>query len=135
MEDLNEIVLFDGVCNLCNNTVQFIIRKEKKPHLKFATLQSATGKKLIEKYNVHQDNSGSVIYIKNGKAYTKTSAALRLTKRLRGLYPMLSLFLILPTFSRDWLYNLISKNRYKWWGKSESCQTPTSELRKRFIDL
>lgn len=93
----------------CVTTPFSLLSVKKKTTFKICNLAICNRKKLIEKYNVRQDNSGSVIYIKNGKAYTKTSAALRLTKRLRGLYPMLSLFLILPTFSRDWLYNLISK--------------------------
>jgi predicted DCC family thiol-disulfide oxidoreductase YuxK len=136
LENSNEIVLFDGVCNFCNRSVQFVIRKEKKPELKFASLQSETGKRLLKKCNVEQGNDGSIVYLHNGKAYTKTSAVLRLTTKFKGIWPIFSFFLIFPPFLRDWVYVIIAKNRYKWWGKTESCQIPPSpELRQRFIDL
>jgi predicted DCC family thiol-disulfide oxidoreductase YuxK len=135
MEIPSEIILFDGVCNFCNSSVQFIMRKEKRAELKFASLQSATGQKLLSEYGVAQDGHGTLVYIKNGKAYTRSSAALRITKKFRGIWPAMSAFLIVPSFIRDFFYNIIARNRYKWWGKSETCQIPSPGQRMRFIDL
>ena len=133
--ELNEVVLFDGVCNFCDASVQFIIRHEKRPELKFASLQSATGRELLKKYDLLAKNIDSVVYISNGRAYTKSSGALRLTKKLKGLYPLLSGFIIVPPFIRNAVYDYIARNRYKWYGKKDSCMLPSQEIRKRFIDL
>ena len=135
MREETGIVLFDGVCNFCNATVRFIIRKERKPELKFASLQSETGQSLLKKYNIEQDKWGSFVLIEDGKAYLRSSAGLRLCGRFKGLWPMMKIFLIVPAFIRDGVYNFISKNRYKWWGKSVSCQIPSPELRNRFIEI
>ena len=134
-KEIQKIVLFDGLCNFCNSSVQFIIRKEKKPEIKFASLQSETGKKLLEEYQVSTKDISSIVFIKDGKAYQKTSAALRICLGLKGLYSALAFFLIFPPFTRNWLYNFIAKNRYKWWGKKESCEIPTPQLRSRFLDI
>ncbi|MBC7863661.1 MAG: DUF393 domain-containing protein [Bacteroidia bacterium] len=135
MQEPAEIILFDGVCNFCNSSVQFIIRKERKPELKFASLQSATGKFLLEKYKLDAKSLDTLVYIQNGKAYTRSSGALRITKKFKGLWPLLFGFIVVPPFIRNWVYNWVAKNRYKWWGKSDSCQIPTPALKIRFIDL
>ncbi len=108
---------------------------ERKPLLRFASLQSVTGKQLLEKYKVDMGAHGTFVYIRKNKAYTRSTAALLITLKLKGLWPLLAVFLIVPWFIRDAFYRFISKNRYKWWGSSDSCQIPSAETRKRFIDI
>jgi len=128
-----KIVLFDGVCNLCNVSVQFIIKRDKKGKFRFASLQSEFGKKQIEKYKIDILKSDSVIYIANNKAYMQSSAALRIVKQLDGFWPVLFFFVVVPPFIRNSLYNFVAKNRYRWFGKKDLCMVPDSELKSRFL--
>ncbi|WP_109437490.1 MULTISPECIES: thiol-disulfide oxidoreductase DCC family protein [Aquimarina] len=130
-----KIILFDGVCNLCNSAINFIIKRDKKDIFRYASLQSEIGKKLILERNIDTSSLDSILLIEPKVAYYhKSTAALHIAKQLSGLYPLLSVFLILPKFFRDWIYNIIAKNRYKWFGKKESCMIPTPELKALFID-
>ncbi len=132
MKSDNAIVLFDGVCNFCNNSINFIIKRDKKGFFKFAPLQSEIAQKLVG--DKTKPMPESVILIDNEKTYDRSSAALRITKRLDGLWPALYIFMIVPKPIRDWVYNLIGRNRYKWFGKTEACMIPTREVRSRFLD-
>ena len=125
------IVLFDGYCNLCDSSVQFVLNHEKNQELLFTSLQSELGKQLLNYFNLN--NAESVILIENNKCYSQSSAALRITRYLKGAYPMLFLFIIVPPFIRNWVYNYNEKNRYKWYGKKDSCMIPNKELIKRFL--
>ena len=127
------IVLFDGVCNLCNGAVQFIIRHDKKNIFMFASLQSEVGRKILEQYNFPLDELNSFILIENNKAYTRSTGALRIAKKLNGLWPLLYGFIIIPKFIRDSIYNWVAGNRYKWFGKKDACMIPTPELKARFL--
>jgi predicted DCC family thiol-disulfide oxidoreductase YuxK len=127
------IVLFDGVCNLCNGAVQFIIRHDKKNIFMFASLQSEVGRKILEQYNFPLDELNSFILIENNKAYTRSTGALRVAKKLNGLWPLLYGFIIIPKFIRDSIYNWVAGNRYKWFGKKDACMIPTPELKARFL--
>ncbi len=129
-----DILLFDGVCNLCNNSVNFIIDHDPKGHFKFAALQSDFGQKKLSELGYNTESFDSLVLLSNGKAYKKSSAALRIARRLNGLYPLLYIFMIIPPFIRHAVYDVIGKNRYKWWGKSDSCRMPTPELRSRFVE-
>lgn len=128
------ILLFDGVCNLCNASVNFIIKHDKKAHFKFASLQSDAAKELLLQYKAKKIKMDSIILIENGAFYKKSTAALIISKKLNGGFKILYVFIIIPTFIRDWVYNYIAKNRYKWFGKKDSCMIPTKELKKRFIE-
>ena len=130
----NRIVYFDGVCNLCESSVQFIIRKNKKKNIQFASLQGSHGQAFLKENNFDTSEFSSLVYVENGKIYTKSSGALRITKQLKGLWPMIICFLIIPKFIRDGVYTYVAKNRYKWYGKKTSCWLPTPELKKRFLD-
>ena len=132
-EATHKIILFDGVCNLCNSSVNFIIKRDAKDHFKFGALQSEEGKELVEKYTIDTSQTDSIILIDNGKAFVKSSAALRIARYLSGGWPLLYAFIILPTFLRNWVYDYIAKNRYKWYGKKESCMIPTPELKEKFL--
>ncbi|GAB5399489.1 MAG: DUF393 domain-containing protein [Aureisphaera sp.] len=127
------IILFDGVCNLCNSSVTFVIKRDKKNRFKFAALQSEEGKKLIATHGIDTHKVDSIILIENGKAYTKSTAALRVAKYLGGAYPLAMVFLIIPAFIRNVVYDWVARNRYKWYGKKESCMIPTPELRSKFL--
>lgn len=127
------IVLFDGVCNLCNSTVDRIIRNDKKERFLFCSLQSEEGKNLLIKYGIDSKNTDSIVLLE-GKAYSvRSTAALRIAKKMGGLYPILFGAIILPESWRDGIYNWIAKNRYRWFGKREQCRVPTPEIKKRFI--
>ena len=127
------IILFDGVCNFCNSRINFIIRNDKRDYFRFTPLQSETAKKLIAEKNIHTFGLDSFILIENGKAYDRTTAALRIAKKLDGLWPIFYAFIIVPPFIRDIVYKIIAKNRYKWWGKKDSCMIPTAEMRAKFL--
>jgi predicted DCC family thiol-disulfide oxidoreductase YuxK len=129
----NCIILFDGVCNFCNQSVQFIIKRDPHNYFKFASLQSELGQKLLHQYGI-DENTDSVVLIEHNKPYVKSSAALRLCWNLHGAWKMGSLLLIVPCPIRDFFYNIIAKNRYKWFGKVDSCMLPTLETKDRFLE-
>jgi predicted DCC family thiol-disulfide oxidoreductase YuxK len=129
----NYIVLFDGVCNFCNSTVNFIIERDKKNIFQFAPLQESAGKSLLQQYQLDTKDLDSIVLIKNKKAYIKSDAALEIAKDLAGLWKILVVFKIIPTFLRDKVYDFIAANRYRIFGKKESCSIPTPELRAKFI--
>ncbi|MBT30890.1 MAG: thiol-disulfide oxidoreductase [Thalassobius sp.] len=126
------IILFDGVCNLCNGSVNFIIDHDKKNRFKFTSLQSEKGQELLKKHNLNLELE-SIILVENEKTYQKSDAALRISKKLNFPIPLLYVAIIIPRLIRDQIYNYIAKNRYKWFGKSDSCRMPTPELKAKFI--
>ena len=127
------ILLFDGYCNFCSSTVQFIFEHEKNSKLYFASLQSDTGIALLKHYQIDPLKTDSLVLIENDQAFIKSSAALRLAKYLKNLYPLLTGFMIIPPFLRNLMYDYIARHRYKWFGKSDSCMLPDKELAKRFL--
>lgn len=127
------IVLFDGVCNFCNNSVNFIIRKDNTDYFRFLALQSEKGKKIIERHNLDPENLQTIIFLEDGKIYTRSTAALRIARKLNGGWKLFYGFVIVPTFIRDIIYNVIAKHRYRWWGKQDSCMVPTPEVKKKFL--
>ena len=129
----HKIVLFDGVCNLCNGAVIFMIGKDKDDRFRFTSLQEETGQAITQKYGIDTKKIDSIILIDNGKAYVKSTAALRIALYLKGMWPLLHGLLIFPGFIRDFVYDIIAKYRYKWFGKKESCMIPTPELKSKFI--
>ena len=133
VQDQFDIVLFDGVCNLCNSAVDLIIRNDKKGQIKVAALQDQKTKELLKDYKINSDYLDSIILIRGEKVFYKSRAALEITKNLKGLWPLLYVFIILPTFIRDPIYDFIARNRYRWFGKKETCRLPTPEERARFL--
>lgn len=127
------IILFDGVCNLCNMAVRFVIRHDPKAVFKFASLQSETGQTLLKNYKLPLNNFNSFILIEKNKAYTKSSAALKVSRLLKGPVKFLYIFNIVPVFIRDGVYNFISKKRYQWFGKKNECMRPSPTLALRFL--
>ncbi|UJH91622.1 thiol-disulfide oxidoreductase DCC family protein [Antarcticibacterium sp. 1MA-6-2] len=131
-----KIILFDGVCNLCNNFVNFIIERDKKDVFRFASLQSETGRKLTSERGIEVEEAmNSVILIEPGVAYYQKSAAvLEISKHLSGGYSSLRFFSFLPESFRDSIYDIVAKNRYKWFGKKDACMIPTPELKAKFLN-
>ena len=127
------VILFDGVCNLCNGAVQFVIKHDKDAKFNFASLQSEAGRKLLMLYQLPLNDFNSFVLIKDGKAFTKSSAALTVAKDLNGMLKLLYGFMIVPAFIRDAVYDLVAKNRYKWFGKKDSCMLPVPGLQARFL--
>ncbi|MEM9918660.1 MAG: thiol-disulfide oxidoreductase DCC family protein [Bacteroidota bacterium] len=128
------ILLFDGVCNLCNSSVQFLIERDPEKRFRYASLQSDVGQSLLKHHQLPTKELSSVVLIENGKAYTHSDAPLRASRHMTGLWPALSVFRIFPRFLRDAVYNWIARNRYKWFGKQESCWLPRPELKQLFLD-
>lgn len=135
LPDNKKIILFDGVCNLCNNAVNFIIERDKKDVFRFASLQSEIGKKLSSERGIDSEEMDSMLLIEPGVAYyQRSTAALEISKDLSGGYSLLKHLSFLPEGFRDSIYNLIAQNRYKLFGKKESCMIPTAELKAKFLD-
>lgn len=134
MADDAHIVLFDGVCNFCNAVVNFLIQQDKNKELRFAAMQSEAGQKLVMKYQFLQDYLKSFVLIENGKAYTKSTAALRLYNHLPWYWKWTQALWIVPKPVRDAVYSFIARNRYKWFGKKDHCMIPTQQIRSRFLD-
>lgn len=130
----NKVILFDGVCNLCNGAITFIIKRDKKDVFRYAPLQSEIGKKLAAKHDIDLQKVDSIILITNNKAVSKSTAALRIAQQLSGAWPLFMVFLIVPTFIRNGVYDFIARNRYKWFGKKDACMIPTPELKSKFLD-
>lgn len=130
-----KLILFDGVCNLCNSSVLYVIKRDKKNNFMFAALQSDSGKQIIKKFNIDTTQVDSIILYnpEKDKVNHKSTAALKVASQLGFPTNVLAIFLIIPSFIRNWVYDFIAKNRYKWYGKKESCMIPTPELKSKFF--
>ncbi|MRX73583.1 DUF393 domain-containing protein [Bacillus lacus] len=128
------VILFDGVCNFCDQSVQFILKRDKEEVFQFASLQSAYGQKFLEAAHLNQHNFSSMILVEDSSYYMKSAAVLRICKHLKGFYRLLYVLILVPKPLRDYLYDLIANNRYKWFGKKESCSIPSKEVRERFLN-
>ena len=126
-------VLFDGVCNFCNASINFVIDRDKKGIFKFAALQSDIGQEILKKYGLKQTNFDSIILEKEGKIYQKSDAALEIVRNMDGLWKVFYIFKIIPSFLRNPVYNLIAKNRYRIFGRTDACRIPTPKLKARFL--
>ena len=129
---MSSIILFDGVCNFCNDAVNFIIRRDRERRFKFAPLQSETGQELRRKYEIDPDVD-SIVLIEDERAFTHSTAGLRIAKGLSGILSLAYVFMIVPAFIRDFFYKTFAKNRYRLFGKKEVCMVPTREVRERFL--
>jgi predicted DCC family thiol-disulfide oxidoreductase YuxK len=130
-QQAQHIIIFDGVCNLCNSSVQFIIKRDKKARFKFLTLQSQKARELIKPFGIGKEDS--VLYLREGVLYTRSSAALHIARGLDGLWPLLFGFIIVPAFLRDAIYDWIAKKRYRWFGKRDICMVPEEGFEDRFL--
>ncbi|MEQ9423093.1 MAG: DCC1-like thiol-disulfide oxidoreductase family protein [Cyclobacteriaceae bacterium] len=131
--DIENLILFDGVCNLCNGAVNFIIDRDPNARFKFASLQSDIGQAVLNELGHSTTEFDTMMLVKNGAVSSRSTAALKIAKGLNGLWPIFYALIIIPPFIRNFFYNLVSKYRYKIFGKSDQCLLPTPELKSRFI--
>lgn len=133
IQDQFDIVLFDGVCNLCNSAVDLIVRNDKEGNFKVGALQDEKTKAILKDYSIKEDYLDSIILIRGEKVFYKSRAALEIAKKLHGAWPLLYGFIVVPGFIRDPVYDWIARNRYRWFGKKETCRLPTATERARFL--
>ena len=133
--DINNtpLILFDGACNLCNKSVQFVLLREKGQELFFASLQSTVGQEILTHFGLHPDYTDSVLFLEKGKLHQESLAALKVCKYLKMPWRLLVIFRIIPRFLRDIVYKYIARNRIKWYGSTERCWIMTPEWRSRFL--
>lgn len=128
------MILFDGVCNLCNASVQYIIKHDKNDVFRFTALQSDVGQEVIKQFNIDTKKTDSILLYSKVKGIShKSTAALKIASQLGFPQNLMVVFLIVPTFIRNWVYDYIAKNRYQWYGKKEACMIPTPELKSKFL--
>ncbi|WP_237661949.1 thiol-disulfide oxidoreductase DCC family protein [Sutcliffiella horikoshii] len=127
------ILLFDGVCNLCNSMVTFVIKRDQKATFKFASLQSDVGQHLLREYSLPMEEFDSFYFVDGKKIYTKSSAALKVAKELDGAWKLFYPLILIPKPLRDIVYSYVAKNRYRWFGKRNQCMLPNPEVKKRFL--
>ena len=128
------VVLFDGECNLCNASVNFIIARDDQERFRFVSLQSAIGHRLLEEHGLPSSELGTVVLVEGQQAFTRSTAALRIARRLRCPWPFLFTLIVIPRFVRDFLYALIARNRYRWFGRLPSCRLPSPDVCQRSVD-
>ncbi len=129
-----KLILFDGVCNLCNASIQYIIKHDHKDVFRYAALQSEVGEQIIKTYDIDTSKTDSILlYSKENGITYKSTAALKIAGQLSFPINLMIVFMIVPTFIRNWVYDYIAKNRYKWYGKKEECMIPTPELKSKFL--
>ncbi len=127
------VIFFDGVCNLCNAAVQFVVKRDPKAVFKFCSLQNPKASLLLPGHNFRSQDFNSLILLQNGHIYTQSTAALLVARRLKSPFSLMYGFIIVPPVVRNWIYNFISKNRYKWFGRRNECMIPDAKLATRFI--
>jgi predicted DCC family thiol-disulfide oxidoreductase YuxK len=130
---LDNLVIFDGVCSFCTKLVQFVLRHETDHVLRFAPMQSATGSRIMRELGIDPSDAETFVVISGGEAFTKSDAAIRLTKHLCSGWNVLRIFTVLPRPVRDWAYGIIARNRYQWFGRYDQCMVPSPDIRDRFI--
>ncbi len=133
MDKENAIVLFDGMCNFCSGSAMFIIKRDRKGYFRFAAFQTDPGRSLLQEYDIEPEKFDSLILIEKGKVYRRSVAALRIARRLMGGWPVFYAFIIIPSFIRNFFYDLVARNRYRWFGKRKTCFIPDQDIRNRFI--
>jgi predicted DCC family thiol-disulfide oxidoreductase YuxK len=132
--EIRSVVLFDGVCNLCNGFVRFVIARDTKTRFSFASLQSDVAARLLARTPLAGDRGETVVLVNRGRIFTKSAAALRIARELAFPWNLAYAFIAVPRPVRDWMYDLVARNRYRWFGKQDVCMVPTPELRRRFLD-
>jgi predicted DCC family thiol-disulfide oxidoreductase YuxK len=133
MRGAKSIILFDGVCNLCNSSIDFVLKRDIKDHFRFGALQEKESQELLSKFNVSSNYLDSLVLIEENKLYFRSTAALRIARKLNSLWPILYILILIPASLRDYLYNWIGKNRYRWFGKKATCRIPTKLEKEKFL--
>ena len=129
-----KVILFDGICNLCNSSVNWVIDRDSSNQFKFSALQSTYGKAVVEKFHLQRDFMDTVLLVDGDKIWQRSDAALQILKSLGGIYSVAVIFFIVPAFIRNMVYNFVARNRYKWFGKQDVCRVPAPELKEKFLE-
>ncbi|WP_366524991.1 DCC1-like thiol-disulfide oxidoreductase family protein [Acaryochloris sp. IP29b_bin.137] len=135
MEDYvsKPIIIFDGICNLCNDFVNFVIDRDSKQYFYFVSQQSAVAQEILQHWEISAQPE-TIILINRGRYYTHSTAVLKIFRHLNGFWPFLSYLSVFPAFARDWIYRWIARHRYQWFGKRNNCRLPTPDIKSRFLD-
>jgi predicted DCC family thiol-disulfide oxidoreductase YuxK len=133
LDNSSPVLLFDGVCNLCNASVQWVLNRDRKGTFKFAALQSDTGQVLLRKFGFSSDNFDTVVLVDGERIFTRSDAPLEIVRRLGGLWPVLGIFKYIPRPLRNMVYDWVARNRYRWFGRREECMLPRPEWKGRFV--
>ncbi|MDR7129254.1 putative DCC family thiol-disulfide oxidoreductase YuxK [Algoriphagus sp. 4150] len=133
MTQPKSIIFFDGVCNLCNTSIDFVIQRDKNDHFLVGALQEDLSREILSRFEVREDYLDSLVLLEKGKIYYKSTAALKIARNLTGLWPALYILILLPKFLRDPIYNWIGSNRYRWFGKKSTCRLPTPAEKAKFL--
>ncbi|MBN7811690.1 thiol-disulfide oxidoreductase DCC family protein [Algoriphagus sp. H41] len=133
MSKQQSVILFDGVCNLCNTSVDFVLKRDKQDRFLVGALQGEEGQKILSQFGADPSYLDSLVLVEHGEIYFRSTAALRIAKQLPGLWPLLYGLIILPRPVRDGIYDWIGRNRYRWFGKKETCRLPTPEEKAKFL--
>lgn len=133
IKNKKSIILFDGLCDFCDQSVQFVIKRDTKNNYLFASLQSKAGIEFLKTQPETIQNTDSIILVTDSRVYSKSTAAIKIATKLKGLWFLMGVFYIIPSFIRDAIYTYIAKRRYKWFGKFDSCKTPTPEEKDKFL--
>jgi len=128
------VILFDGVCNLCNGFVQFVIVRDPAQRFRFGALQSASAGRVLNGREAQRPLPDSIVLVEDSRVFTQSTAALRIARRLRFPWPLAYVFIAVPRPFRDWIYRIVARHRYAWFGRREQCMVPTPQLRSRFIE-
>ncbi len=128
------LILYDGVCRLCTGTVLFVIRRDRGKRFRFASMQSPLGRELLRRFGLPTDDLKTFVLVEADGHFTKSTAALRVARRLGGLWPAVSLLAVIPAPIRDGVYDWVARNRFRWFGKREHCLVPNSDVQDRFVD-
>ena len=130
----NPVLLFDGVCNLCTASVRWVLPRDPDEHFHFASLQSEVGRKLLVEAGGNPDELDSVVLLEDGRLWERSTAALRVARRLKAPWPLLYAFILVPRPIRDWIYNIVARHRYRVFGRKQECMIPDPGVRARFLD-
>ena len=131
--DPYSIVLFDGVCNFCNRSVNFVIKHDRRGYFRFGPLQTAKGGEIARRHGIDPEQLDTFVLVENGRAYRKSGGALRVARRLGGVYALAYGLIVVPPFVRDFFYDSFARRRYRWFGKRDECMVPSQEVRERFL--
>ena len=128
-----KLVLFDGVCNLCNALVQFVIRHDRAAKFRFATIQSEIGREIFQSHGLDPADLQTFVFISDGKMHVRSDAAIEVVSRFGGAWRFFTVFRLVPRVARDWIYSMVARNRYRWFGRKDVCMIPTPEIKERFL--
>lgn len=131
--DNNALVLFDGICNFCSRSVLFIIRRDPAGYFRFAALQTDSGRLTVERYDLNMIRTDTITLIENDRVFYRSDAALRISRRLAGAWKLIYVLIIIPPFIRNFIYDIVARNRYRWFGKRDTCFIPDESIKSRFL--